>query len=169
MSTLTDEQRDQIPRLVRTALPYLRMPRGSTIEDVSVAVSDTGPVGVQAYFGTHLDPDTDDGEGVLIEFGKRVGKCYELAGRALLTWEPLRSSRIVHGTISRGGTPRIGHAWLEVDSVLIWEPITAMLHHAETWRKWAGAWDEATYDRPTLLRHIANSHGYGRWHESRYP
>lgn len=169
MSTVTAEQRDNIAALVRTAMPYLRMPRGSTIEDVSVALSDTSPVGVQAYFGTHLDPDTANGEGVLIEFNQRVGKCYELAGRALTTWEPLRSSRIVHGSISRGGTPRIGHAWLELDSVLIWEPITAMIHEGKAWRSWAGAWDEATYDLPTLRRHIANSLGYGRWHESRYP
>lgn len=52
----------------------------------------------------------------------RLGRCYELAGRAAAFAE--LDVTLVHGTIEGFGNPRIGHAWLVLPGGDVWEPVS---------------------------------------------
>lgn len=70
--------------------------------------------------------DSDSG----IPFKKRLGHCYELAGRFATNNQ---EATLVHGSIEGFGNPRIGHAWAEIDGK-VWEPASGRI------------WDRVVFD-----------------------
>jgi hypothetical protein len=55
------------------------------------------------------------------KFDKRLGRCYELAGRRVLD-DP--TAILVHGTVQRDPYPPNPHAWVILANGNVWEPIT---------------------------------------------
>lgn len=129
-----------------------------------------GPVGVVAMMGTERANDEPSAT-----YEERRGRCYELAGYAVAFGQAsvISGVKCVHGSWhGPNAEQRIGHAWVEVPTpagLLIWEPINGVLFNADEFRKYTRAWDEVTYDLPTLRRALAAHGNYGRWHQSRYP
>lgn len=60
-----------------------------------------------------VNPNADE------PFNKRLGRCYELAGRLASHNE---DAVLVHGSIQGFGNPRIDHAWVELENGNVWEP-----------------------------------------------
>jgi hypothetical protein len=56
---------------------------------------------------------------------KRIGRCYELAGRGLLQAGALSRWNLVHGTVTET-EGLLGHAWLELGG-LVYDPVMDFL------------------------------------------
>lgn len=101
----------------------------------------------------------------------RRGRCYELAGYALVFASAPEGAILVHGTIDGhepGGVGRLGHAWLELPDGTIWEPIFGDLWRADDWTAYADARVERRYTLKQAQRKIVQTEHYGRWHDSQY-
>lgn len=107
-----------------------------------------------------------------LTFQHRRGRCYELAGWAVLfggTAPP--NTLLVHGSWT-GPIPkeRIGHAWLLLPGgAQVWEPIRARLYDRDEFYAWTKAWDEVSYSVAHARRMVTAHEHFGRWHTSRYP
>ena len=100
---------------------------------------------------------------------KRLGRCYELAGRYVMD---LRRGRrpvpqgdvvLVHGSIQGFGNPRIGHAWVDLGSK-IYEPITDEEWDAYLFSQMFNAIPEASYPWDELSTMLAVYQHWGPWH-----
>jgi hypothetical protein len=115
---------------------------------------------------------TEDLDETALTFDQRVGRCYELAGYAVVMGS-MPSGILVHGSWHGPGAPRrIGHAWVEFevdDRILVWEPITARFYLKDEFTRWTLCEAEVRYTRKKALRKIAKSEHWGRWHDSPHP
>lgn len=100
--------------------------------------------------------------------GPRSGRCYELAGTAMMRGLMVhRSVLLVHGTIfnerfSMNG--RSGHAWVEFEDGAVWEPILGEVYGPLEWEEWATPrQDEGAYNRDDVLHLLVSSGHYGPW------
>ena len=103
-------------------------------------------------------------------FDERVGRCYELAGYAVVFGDAPEGSRVVHGSWhGPGAARRIGHAWVHIDSDVVWEPIRMRLYEREAFYEWTRAEIEREYTAEQARLEMLRSGHFGRWHESRHP
>jgi hypothetical protein len=90
---------------------------------------------------------------------KRQGRCYELAGAALLNSPSQTSWRLVHGTAR--GTPGIGgHAWL-TDGESVWDPL---LNRRLIWAEYRAAFEatpSTTYTRAQMCELLCQHNQWG--------
>lgn len=97
---------------------------------------------------------------------QRAGRCYELAGHALLLGSAPRDSLLIHGTIEGFGNPRFGHAWLLLpDFNNIWEPMQAKIWPLIVWRGIANPKVNRTYSYEELQRFALKFEHWGPWHD----
>ena len=125
------------------------------------------PLRATDYMGSDM-LDTDE---PATSFYGRLGRCYELAGYAVMLGE-LSDGTLVHGSYwGPGGFRRIGHAWVLTgdDNSQVWEPITGKTYDAEEWYDWTNAEDERTYTAGEASKAAVAAQHWGRWHESEYP
>lgn len=111
----------------------------------------------------HLLADTDE---------LRKGRCYELAGFALLLGTAPEGTVLVHGTMDGGpSTPhgRMGHAWLVLPNGLVWEPRFGHIYTPEQWENFASPTVERSYTKKEAAKRMRDEGHWGRWHVSLYP
>lgn len=98
----------------------------------------------------------------------RLTRCYELAGKTFLNYEPKSDSTnpmwLIHGTWHGPKAPeRIPHAWVVLTDGRIWEPITACIYHAETFMAYTRAEVVTGYtSRQARIKMVDTNH-YGPW------
>jgi hypothetical protein len=96
-----------------------------------------------------------------IPFKKRLGRCYELAGRFASNNE---GAILVHGSIEGFGKPRIGHAWVEVDGQ-VWEPASGKMWDPKVFDMFFSPEEEFRYDHEGVLVMSLRSSHWGPWDE----
>jgi hypothetical protein len=135
--------------------------------NVKIVVGDDVPLSAVDLLGTSKGSDPVKPART---FEERLGRCFELAGYAVLGGDAPEGSRLVHGSWDGPGAKngRIPHAWVELPGSLIWEPITARIYDAIEFRLWVKAWDERTYVKKQAAQLALSSNNFGPWHESRY-
>lgn len=109
--------------------------------------------------------DTEEVAGVARRTERqRAGRCYELAGYALLLGSAPSDATLIHGSIEGFGLPRIGHAWLLLNADGdVWEPMQARVWPGRIWQAMAQPEVHGTYDRDELAA-AALEHGHwGPW------
>lgn len=94
---------------------------------------------------------------------ERAGRCYELAGYALLLGTAPAEAILVHGSIEGFGQPRIGHAWLQVAEDGIWEPMQGKLWHPLIWAAIAHPVVEVAYTKRELAEMVSETENWGPW------
>lgn len=100
-----------------------------------------------------------DEDGTGIPFEKRLGRCYELAGKYAMH---NADATLVHGSIEGMGAPRIDHAWAETPrgvyepaSNSLWSPLVfKALFHPEV---------KDRYPRVDALKAMTKEGHYGPW------
>lgn len=103
-------------------------------------------------------------------FDQRIGRCYELAGHAVLSRSVPEGTMLVHGSWHGPyATRRIGHAWLVLPDGNIWEPITMEVFTPDDFFAWTNAIAEVEYDWTEAAYNAVEFESYGRWHESEFP
>lgn len=120
-----------------------------------------GGMGAQAIYDYAQDkPDFND----------RLGRCYELAAKAMLEVPQPPGAPVplllLHGKW-RGPTAKeaIGHALVNLSNGYFWEPITKSIcepHQFMGYTRWQTL---ITYDAVSARRHMRLSEHYGPWHE----
>ena len=94
-----------------------------------------------------------------VPFKKRLGRCYELAGRLATSNS---EAVLVHGSIQGFGKPRIDHAWVEVDGQ-VWEPAGGQLWDRRVFDAIFNPVEEQRYDHNAVLS-LSLEHGtWGPW------
>ncbi len=92
---------------------------------------------------------------------KRVTRCYELAGRGLLSAGGNSPWDLVHGTI-QGKEGLLGHAWLERDGI-VYDPVADFLFAARDYRRIRRARTIRRYSAIEAIKTMAESKLYGPW------
>jgi len=95
---------------------------------------------------------------------KRVGRCYELAARALLELPPETRWQLVHGFFSGSNVTRHGHAWL-MRNELVWDPVANKLFLKAGYLKTGGAEIVAQYSRSEAVANKLRSRSFGPWED----
>lgn len=121
---------------------------------------------------TYFSTETYDASDPARTYDERRTRCYELAAAALVFGSAPRESLLVHGSIDGhlpGGLGRIGHAWLELPSGMVWEPITGDLYRNRgAWQHFADAQAERAFSRVHAMG-LMNQHGtFGPWFPTKY-
>lgn len=101
---------------------------------------------------------------------KRLGRCYELAGRELLE-RCCSHTRLVHGMIARNGFV-VHHAWLEWEEewfrgsgTVCWEPVTDLTLPQDAFERLFGAEKQVEYTRDEASKLMLRTKHYGPWEE----
>lgn len=95
---------------------------------------------------------------------ERAGRCYELAGYALLLGTAPAEAVLVHGSIEGFGNPRIGHAWLVLpDMTTVWEPMQGRFWDARVWAAIAHPAVEASFTKLELAERTSETEHWGPW------
>lgn len=97
------------------------------------------------------------------EYGDRLGRCYELAGRHVAFSSD--DEVLVHGTIQGGGNPRIGHAWVELPSGKIYDPVLDQEFDPEVHKSFFSAQEEERFTQDEVQRMISDHGHWGPWDE----
>lgn len=95
-----------------------------------------------------------------IPFKKRLGRCYELAGRFAMNNE---GTALVHGSIEGFGNPRIGHAWVELENGKIWEPATGQEWDGDAFAGFFNPKLDEYYEHEELLKQVLRQKNWGPW------
>lgn len=131
-----------------------------------------GPQAVRVSTGlaTYFDTEMHDPAEPATTFEERRGRCYELAGAAMVVGTAPPGSVLVHGTIDgHTGFGRLGHAWLWLPGGWVWEPVTGDLYDSrEAWLAFADARVVRAYDLAEVRRMVDERETYGPWHEHDY-
>jgi hypothetical protein len=93
---------------------------------------------------------------------KRVGRCWELAARALLRLPAATSWRLVHGIVTGPGGVRMGHAWLARGDQ-IWDAVRADFFLAADYLTLGEAAIIAEYSRREMAAEVSRHRHYGPW------
>lgn len=117
-------------------------------------------------------------------YKNRLGKCYTLAGEALVDYEPRDRAVLVHGTISArvvgiyNPTP-VPHAWIEYfdpeylvmsnnnvffDGRMCWEPVSEMRIPTDVMRALFNAREYYRYTLDQMLDAATIDKTWGPWH-----
>lgn len=96
---------------------------------------------------------------------ERLGRCYSLAGFALIVGNAPHDAILVHGTIHGifDGMERIGHAWLQLVNGDIWEPATCNIFTSTTWTIISRPCVVHQYTRYHAFCMIQSSKHWGPW------
>jgi hypothetical protein len=101
-------------------------------------------------------------------FHARKGRCFELAGRAIIFGNTPKNSLLVHGTwMGPGAEEPYAHAWIQLSDGRIWEPITCLLVPRKVWETVTKARSERLYSRHTASTLMIKSKHWGCWHETK--
>lgn len=122
-------------------------------------MSDNVTTQLPELYGTeHLGTTVDD----------RLGKCYEIAGYALMIGDAPSDAKLVHGSMHHVRAPRrIGHAWLELADGRIWEPIGGTFYDPLLWEYLVRGIVSHTYDQSTARARAFETRIWGPWEENR--
>lgn len=101
---------------------------------------------------------------------KRLGHCYELAGREFLLGDEPEDATLVHGTIGPYNNP---HAWIEwergnegwEDPGLAWEPIGEKNYPRPVYYAIFQAREVARYTQDQARELAIETNHWGPWHE----
>lgn len=106
-----------------------------------------------------VDPSAD------LAFDDRLGYCYELAGRYVLS-NP--GSRLVHGSIQGFGHPRIGHAWaIDADNE-VFEPTSGKWYPPDEFEEGFNPEVARVYDDTEARVEMLKAQHWGPWHDEPY-
>ena len=108
------------------------------------------------YSEAFLDPDEKT------PFKKRLGRCYELAGRFAMH-NP--GTALVHGSIQGFGNPRIDHAWVELGGKKIWEPASGKEWDSEIFAAVFKPKPHNWYETKELYAKAGTEGTWGPWDE----
>lgn len=107
----------------------------------------------------------------MTRFEKRLGRCYELAGRYVLFDDPAEDHDpkpvLVHGTIFREGIndkPN-PHAWVILPDGDRWEPISEMVMPEAVFTRFFGAVESRRYTVEDALILTGKTGHWGPWEE----
>ena len=117
------------------------------------------------WFGT----DLMIGEEPSTRYDDRKGRCYELAGYAVVFGTAPEGSVLVHGTMHGPyeDNERIGHAWVVLPNGQVWEPTLAEVHASiGAWVGYAAAIAERRYTEREARKMIMRHGTWGCWHET---
>jgi len=92
---------------------------------------------------------------------ERKGRCFELAGRFVLTQ---KRGILVHGKVTEKKTGTIRHAWVEIDGY-VYDPVTGDVLLQDKYYKKMKAKPLAKYTVDEAIEKMASSRHYGPWGE----
>lgn len=142
--------------------PVGRMARQRSVTESLKFIPDgTASVALQRMHITKQQPSFAN-PGAHVPFRKRLGRCYEFAGR-LASANPNAGLRLVHGSIEGNGRPRIGHAWIEFKDGWVWEPTTNKVWTQDAFERFFSARIDSTYDVGTVYRLTVQHKTWGPW------
>jgi hypothetical protein len=106
--------------------------------------------------------------GSTLRMKKRVGRCYEIAFKALV-FDKLfdDSARLVHGALHAGTpwSPRpYPHAWIECGGQ-VWDPVLDKRFSADTYFDRFKAMPAASYTAQEAVALLLQANHYGAWHD----
>jgi hypothetical protein len=93
---------------------------------------------------------------------KRLGRCYELALKHMLSEERFADWRLVHGEVRGPDGSMIGHAWLEADQTVFDATLNEFIPSWE-YRNRVAARALSTYSRKEAARAGVDQGHYGPW------
>lgn len=121
--------------------------RGSSSEDVNPDST------------VHLNASS--GERATVTFPEeRLGRCYELAGR-YASQNP--NSELVHGTIQGAGNPPLDHAWVNLPTGDVYEPISDQEWDKVAFDAFFNPVEKVTYDHMNTLDKMIDTEHWGPW------
>ena len=118
------------------------------------------------WFGT----DHMMGEEPSTRYEERKGRCYELAGYAVVFGTAPAGSILVHGTMHGPyeDNERSGHAWVVLPGGRVWEPTLAEIHATVgDWVGYAAAIAERRYTEREARKLIMATGNWGCWHDTK--
>ena len=95
-----------------------------------------------------------------VPFKKRLGRCYELAGRFA---SGNQGCFLVHGTVQGFGKPPLEHAWVELEDSTVFEPSTNKIYPAEVFNAIFNPQPAARYSHQGVLKHSLKHEHWGPW------
>lgn len=99
-------------------------------------------------------------------FRDRLGRCYELAGRFVVTDfanPAARGSKLVHGSIQGFGNPRIGHAWVIMPDGTRYDPVADEEFDPEVHESYFNAIEDNVYDADEVRVWTVKTGHWGPW------
>lgn len=111
-----------------------------------------------------------DYSGVGGTFEERLGRCYELAMKALYGIHPIPDSlpeplALVHGIWSSPQTrdKPIEHAWVILTDQSVWEPITRSIYDSDMFYAYTEAQSDHIYNTVKAKRLMLRHQHFGPW------
>lgn len=95
----------------------------------------------------------------------RLGRCYELSGR-YVSQGTESDMVLVHGSIEGLGNPRIGHAWVVIPGIGIWEPATNNIWDPEVFQAFFAPVEHHAYTQEEVWTFTLQTEHWGPWDES---
>lgn len=113
---------------------------------------------IEEFFGT---------EHIGLTIDERLGNCYQIAGYALTIGTAPQGTKLIHGSMHHVRVERrINHAWLELPSCMIWEPISGAYWTPMAWSMFVRPRVNAVYDYDDARKMILTHMHWGPWSSS---
>jgi hypothetical protein len=96
---------------------------------------------------------------------KRHGRCYELAGKAILYEPDAEKWQLAHGTVWNDVLEvHMGHAWIVLEDGRIYDPVFHEYFDSQQFSERHAAKPERTYNKKEAIDHMTASKNWGPWH-----
>lgn len=103
------------------------------------------------------------------ELHDRLGNCFELSARLVVSQDDSEGVVLVHGSIEGDGHPRIAHAWIETGNRWAYDPVADVWLPTDAYGVLFRALPERRYAPTEANRWCAVTGHWGAWEDLLHP